>query len=154
MKQERVIEAIRQGLEGDAAVEFLCGSGFPMTSVSVVRNLRQMGGRQRILQLIEEGKSNTETLRVIFPEDLAEAIPSQPPEQCELFVESSRPMESASESFEDVPLYETAKLTLRIPSDLYEAIRIAARAEHKSQSQLIIEILSATLARMPELPPE
>ena len=146
-KQERVVEAVRLGLEGDAAVEFLCSSGYAMTSPSIVRNLRMLGGRKAIEDLISQGMSNGEVLQATFPQDAAYPIPHQPPTQRELF----QPLAAAGPLVEndDIPLYETTKLTIRIPRDLYEAIRIASKAENKPQNQLIVDILTAALSRMP-----
>lgn len=145
-KQERIIEAVRLGLEGDAAVEFLCGSGYAMTSPAIARNLRQLGGRKALEDLIGQGISNTEVLQLAFPKDARFPIPHQPPTQRELF----QPAQGATVGADDnMPLYETTKLTIRLPRDLYEAIRIAAKAENKPQNQLIVDILTAALSRMP-----
>ena len=151
-KDERVIEAVRQGLEGDAAVEFVCQSGYALNTSAIARHLRAMGGRGRIQRLIGDGKSNQEILQVCFPNDEIEGIPPTPPKQEELFVEPMAPPRIETTEREDAPLYETTKLSLRIPSDLYEAIRLAARAENKTQSQLIIDLLTAALSHMPEPP--
>ncbi|HUW60287.1 MAG TPA: hypothetical protein VMZ06_04700 [Candidatus Bathyarchaeia archaeon] len=145
-KLERIIEAVRLGLEGDAAVEFLCSSGYAMTSPAIARNLRQLGGRKAIENLIGQGISNAEVLHSVFPEDTQHPIPHQPPTQRELF----QPVPDPAVTDDDhMPLYETTKLTIRLPRDLYEAIRIAAKAENKPQNQLIIDILTAALSRMP-----
>ncbi len=82
-KQERIIEAVRLGLEGDAAVEFLCSSGFAMTSPAIARNLRMLGGRQAIQTLLSQGLSNFEVLQKTMPEDAAYPIAHQPPTQRE-----------------------------------------------------------------------
>jgi hypothetical protein len=149
-KQERVIEAVRRGLEGDAAVEFICQSGYAMNTAAIARHLRNMGGRGHIRQLIRQGLSNAEILRACFPGESLEGIPPAEPRQEELFDdEPPFPVRLPAES-DDVPLYETVKISLRVPADLYEAIRLAAKAENKTQSRLIIEILTAALARMPE----
>jgi plasmid stability protein len=39
-----------------------------------------------------------------------------------------------------------------MPEDLYEAIRLAAKAERKSQNDLIVDILTAALSQVPDLP--
>jgi len=149
-KQERIIEAVRLGLEGDAAVEFVCRSGHAMNTAAIVRHLRHMGGRGRIQQSVRQGLSNVEILQACYPEaDLAD-IPQTAPKQEELFTPSPAPADTEAIPAEDMPLYETAKLTLRLPSDLYEAVRLAARAENKTQSQLITDILTSALSRMPE----
>jgi hypothetical protein len=146
-KQERIIEAVRLGLEGDAAVEFLCGSGYAMTSPAIARNLRQLGGRKALEDLIAQGMSNAEVLQLAYPEDAQHTIPHQPPTQRELFQPDPDPADDAGD--DHMPLYETTKLTIRIPRDLYEAIRVAAKAENKPQNQLIIDILTAALSRLP-----
>lgn len=149
-KQERIVEAVRLGLEGDAAVEFVCGSGYAMTTSAIARHLRIMGGRRNVEELIREGKSNAEVLQAVFPNDDAALMLHQPPTQRELFAPT--PGSASSDDLgedEDLPLYETTKLTLRLPRDLFEAIRIAAKAEHKPQNQLIVDILTAALSRMP-----
>ena len=151
-KQERIIEAVRQNLEGDAAVEFVCRSGYAMTSAGIVRNLRLMGGRGRIQDLIEAGHPNVEILHICFPDDEPEEHLLHPPLQPDLFESRTHTVSERSSDDDDVPLYETTKLSLRIPAELFEAIRLAARAEHKTQTQLVIDILTSALARMPEPP--
>jgi len=149
-KQERIIEAVRLNLEGDAAVEFVCKSGYAMTNVGLSRHLRLMGGRQCIQALLQEGKTNTEVLLTCFPDEDPVNLPQSTPAQQDLFGEPQRDHFNLALPPSEVPLYDTTKLTLRIPTDLYEAVRIAARAENIPQSQLIIEILTAALARLPE----
>jgi len=153
-KQERVIEAVRQGLEGDAAVEFVCRCGYAMSTPAIARMVRLMGGRLRIQQMIDDGKSNIEVLQACFPGELL-GLPPRPPSQQDLFAPT--PGQDAPDGFageEGFPLYDTAKLTLRIPTDLYEALRIAARFEKKTQNQLITEILTSALSRMPVMDDE
>ena len=150
-KQERVIEAVRHGLEGDAAVEFIHQSGYAMTQAGIARHLRAMGGRGRVQELIAEGKSNLDILKRAFPEEDFSEFERIPPSQGELFGEQAA---AASANFlqqTGVPLYETAKLTIRIPAELYEAIRLACKAENKTQNQLIVEILTKALSQMPGL---
>ena len=146
-KQERIVEAVRLGLEGDAAIEFLCHSGYAMTSPAIARHLRVLGGRKAIENFIKQGKSNAEVLREVLPDASATDIPHQPPTQRELFesADAAPPLALAPH----VPLYETTKLTIRLPRDVYEAVRIAAKAENKTQNQLIVDILTAALSRMP-----
>jgi hypothetical protein len=145
-KHERIVEAVRLGLEGDAAVEFLCGNGYAMTSPAIARNLRALGGRKAIEDLIGQGMSNTEVLQAIFPEDTPYPIPHQPPTQRELFQPTP---DTTVGTDNDLPLYETTKLTIPIPRDLFEAIRAAAKAENKPRNQLIVDILTAALSKMP-----
>jgi len=146
-KHEHIIEAVRLGLEGDAAVEFLCRSGYAMTSPAIARNLRTLGGRKTIENLISQGMSNAEVLQLALPETAQYPIPQQPPKQRELFQPVPDPADGADD--DHTPLYETTKLTIRLPRDLYEAIRIAAKTENKPQNQLIIDILTAALSRLP-----
>ncbi len=149
-KQERIIEAVRQGLEGDAAVEFVCRGGFAMNTSAIARHLRHMGGRGRIQHYLKRGLSNAEILQACHPEAVPPEKPPAPPQQAELFHIPPPVPDADPEATGDAPLYETAKLTLRLPSDLYEAIRLAARAENKTQSQLVTDILTSVLSRMPE----
>ncbi|MCC6696152.1 MAG: hypothetical protein IT365_11035, partial [Candidatus Hydrogenedentes bacterium] len=67
-KQERIIEAVRHGLEGVGAVEFIQKNGFAMTTAGIAKNLRAMGGRGRVQELINEGKTNIEIMQLCFPE--------------------------------------------------------------------------------------
>lgn len=155
-KQERVLEAVRCGLEGDDAIEFIRESGYSIDSAGIARILKRLGGRGRVLELMAEGRSNIEILEMCFPaEDWSALRAAMPPSQPDLFapepagggqIESFGPITSEE--------FETTKLTLRVPSDLYEAIRLAARAEGKSRSDLIIEILTAALSHMPVPPPD
>lgn len=146
-KRERIIEAVRLGLEGDDAVEFIRQSGYPMSTQGIARHLRIMGGRGRVLQLIEEGKTNLEILRECSPEeeDIDLAIP---PTQTELFKEDTGISPTAA-AWAHAAMYETRRISLRVPEDLYEAIRMAAKAEHKTQNDLIVDILTSALSRMP-----
>ena len=146
-KQERIIEAVRLGLEGDAAVEFLCRSGHAMTSPAIARNLRLLGGRKALEDLIGQGMSNADVLQLACPEDTRYPIPRQPPTQRELFQPVPNPADGADD--DHMSLYETTKRTIHLPRDLDEAIRIAAKAENKPQNQLIIDILTTALSRMP-----
>ena len=146
-KQERIIEAVRQDLEGDAAVEFIRQSGFAMNSAGIARHLHRMGGRGNIVGLISQGKTNAEILEVCFPgEDMTE-FHGVPPSQAELFKAS----EAAPPPVVGPPdaLFETRKMSIKVPADLYEAIRFASKAEHVSQNDLIVEILTSALSRMP-----
>jgi hypothetical protein len=147
-KQERIIEAVRRGLEGDAALEFIHQSGFAMTTSGIARHLRGMGGRGHVQELLQQDFSNVEILAQIFPEDAPDDLPPERPNQQELFDEEADALPFSS----DTPLYDTRKLSIRIPSDLYEAIRLAARGEGKSQNELIVDILTSALSRMPHVP--
>lgn len=156
-KKERVIEAVRQGLEGDAAVEFIQQNGHAITSTGIARHLRQLGGRARVQELIEEGKTNLEIIEISHSEADLESFRREPPSQGELFHREEMPAPPSNMGSlykEDLPLYETVKMTLRLPSDLHEAIRLAAKVENKTQNDLIVEILTTTLSRMPVRPAE
>ncbi len=147
-KQERIIEAVRHGLEGMAAVEFIQKSGYQMTTAGIARNLRVMGGRGRILKLINEGKSNLEIMQICFPnEDLSHLRP-EPPTQGELFVPGEKPRAGSLVRLRNEPTYETRKMAIKVPADLYEAIRLASKAEGKSQNDLIVDVLTSALSRM------
>ncbi|MBI4557679.1 MAG: hypothetical protein HY706_08855 [Candidatus Hydrogenedentes bacterium] len=147
-KQERIVEAVRHGLEGVGAVEFLRQSGYAMTISGLARHLRAMGGRGRVQELVNIGKSNVEILETCFPETDFSQLEREP-EQAELFVDALSHQESHPFPGSDTPLYDTVKLSFRAPADLYEALRLAARAEGKTQNQLITEILTSALSRMP-----
>lgn len=147
-KQERIIEAVRQGLEGDGAVEFIRQNGYAMTTAGVARHLRNMGGRGRIEEFIEQGLSNLQIMEACFPEADLSDLKAQAPSQGELFRDEHGT--AGGTLHPDTPLYATTKLSIRVPSELYEAIRAAAQGEGKSQNQLIIDILTSVLSRMPE----
>jgi hypothetical protein len=149
LKQERIIEAVRHGLEGDAAVAFIHNNGYAMTVAGIARHLRTMGGRGFILECINEGMSNHEILTRIFPEEDLHEIEPPEPDQQELFQSESASHGTHGHPGGEDP-FEFTKLTLKVPSDLYEAIKLAAHAEGKSRTDLIIEILETTLSRMPD----
>ncbi|HEO70900.1 MAG TPA: hypothetical protein ENN80_06510 [Candidatus Hydrogenedentes bacterium] len=153
-KRERVIEAVRHGLEGDAALEFIHQNGYALTQSGLARHLRTMGGRGRVQELIAVGKSNVEILQECFPEDDLSELRATPPSQQELFDEDEVVNSMTPFPGTNAPLYATAKLTIRVPAELYEAVRIASRAEGKTQNQLIVDILTWALSRMPESMPE
>lgn len=146
-KQERVIEAVRQGLEGEASVEFIQQSGYAMTNAGIARHLRNLGGRGRVHELVEQGLSNAEIVEACLPSaDPADAH-EKPHVQGELFHGTRDIIRKPPP--DDSPLYATTKLSIRIPSDLYAAIRAAAQGERKTQTQLIVELLTSALSRMP-----
>lgn len=147
-KQERVIEAVRQDLEGDAAVEFVRNSGYAMSSAGIARHLRSMGGRGAVKAMIEEGKSNVDIMEICFPEAELDELPQEPPTQAELFVAEPPPHELAADE-KRATLYETRKMAVKVPADLYDAIRLAAKAEGVSQNQLIVDILTTALSQIP-----
>ncbi len=153
-KRERVVEAVRRGLEGDAAVEFIHQHGYAMSQSGIARHLRAMGGRGKVQEMIDSGYSNLEILRSCFPQDDFSELEQVPPKQEELFETEVVSPPSAPFPDGDKPLYETTKLTIRVPADLYEALRAAAKAEDKSQNQLVIEILTYALSHMPGRHPQ
>lgn len=147
LKQERIIEAVRLGLEGPAAVEFLHQAGYATTPAGIAKHLRAMGGRGRIQSLIDEGRDNVAILAVCFPDALLDpaAFPSAEPDQAEMF--SDMGFATAGGGEDDG--FDSVKMTLRLPADLHEAVKLAARAERKKQNDLIVEILTAYLSRRP-----
>lgn len=147
-KRERIIEAIRHGLEGDAAVEFVRQSGFAMNGPGIARHLRAMGGKGLIQELILAGKSNHEVLAEVCPEEAVE-VPPPPPEQVDLFPGESSLPEWMPAPPAGAPFFETTKLTVKVPTELYEAMRIASRVEGKTINQLVVEIMTAALGRLP-----
>lgn len=150
-KRERVIEAVRHGLEGDAAVEFIHNSGFAMTTAGIARHLRSMGGRAAVQTLIEAGHNNREILERCFPGDDLSVVPEPEPTQGELFDAGDTPAPPPAVGVHHDEQFETTKLTLRVPHDLYTALRIASRVEGKPQNQLIVEILTTALSQIPRL---
>jgi hypothetical protein len=148
-KHERIVEAVRLGLEGETAVDFVRQSGFAVTTTGIARHLRKMGGRGQIVALINEGRSNWEILQAAYPEERYEHLTVLPPSQGELFNESPKVPHNLL-PFQD--LFESTKITLNLPNDLLEAIRMAAKAEKTTQSQLIIDILTSAMSRVPEWP--
>lgn len=149
LKQERVIEAVRRGLEGAPAVEFMHNEGFATTQAGIARQLRALGGRGAISALIEQGLDNIAIMRHCFPDfDVDDvAFPSEPAEQADMFPDLTPSYHG--EGDEGTALFDTVKMTLRMPADLHEAIKLAARAESKKQNDLIVEILTAYLSRRP-----
>ncbi len=153
-KYERVVEAIRRGLEGEAAVDFVRQSGFAITLAGTARYLRRLGGRARVEQLIAGGKTNVEILETCLPGEDLGSLRHEPPSQQDLFGE---PLPEHALPFASPAghVYDTTKMTLTLPADVYEALRLAARAEGKAMNQVVVEVLTAALSRMPEpLPPE
>jgi len=148
-KRELVVEAVRQGLEGDDAIEFIRQSGYAMTQAGVARHLRLLGGRGRVQELINDGKSTLEILQICLPDEDFSDIEQEPPDQGELFSEDVIQSTGSLEDRINAPLYETTRMSIRLPADLYEAIRVAAKVERKSQNLLIVEILESALSQMP-----
>jgi len=151
-KQECVIEAVRHGLEGDAALDFIHRSGYAMTPGGIARHLRNMGGRRRIQELIAQGLTNAEILQACFPEDNLSDVVETPPTQGELFGEEAQEAHAHLLQPEGGAVYETEKMILKLPAYVHEAVRLAARAEGVTQNQLIIDILIRALSQMPHKP--
>ena len=149
-KHERIVEAVRLGLDGETAVDFVRQSGFALTTTGIARHLRKMGGRGHIVALINEGRSNWEILQASYPEERFEHLTVLPPSQGDLFSDNSPKVPDNLLPFQD--LFQSTKITLTLPNDLLEAIRLAARAEKTTRSQLIIDILTSAMSRVPEWP--
>lgn len=146
-KRERVIEAVRRCLEGDAAVEFIRNSGYAMNVAGIARHLRNLGGRGRIQELLDAGKSNEEILLACAPAPSSKGSKREPILQGELFTGKSRKFGKLPDK--DSPLYNMTKLSVRIPSELYEALRAAAHSQGKSQNQIVVDTLTQSLSRVP-----
>lgn len=144
LKQERIVEAVRLGFEGDDSVQFMHQSGYAMTAGGIARHLKKLGGRGRIDSMIQEGRSNVEILETCLPDEDTSEVRRLLPDDGDLFGATAHIFGS-----EGAPLYATTKLSLQIPSELHEALRAAAQAERKSQNRLIIELLTQALSRMP-----
>lgn len=153
-KQERIIEALRRNLEGDGAVAFIRESGYAMTKRGLARHLGILGGRESVLQWIELGYSNEQILQKCRPDDAELQARDVPPSQPALFTES----EEEAPPSNTIPLerkrrndFEHTKLTLNLPNELYIALKLAACGENKTRTELVVEILSHALSRMPGL---
>ena len=149
-KQDRVLEAIRHGLDGEAAVEFVHQNGFAIALPGFVRYVRQMGGRKKILDLMAEGANNAEILRTCLPEDEDHPMETLPPNQRELFPREEVTGDIEFHNIEGVE-FEFTKFTVKMPTDLYTAIGLAAKVENKRRNDLIVDILTEAMSRMPQL---
>ncbi len=145
-KDARIIEAVRRGLDGNAAVDFLHSGGFALTPQGIARHLRELGGRGRIAGLIKEGRTNEEVLEACRP-NASEAAPLLAPEQGTLFGPLEAPYDGPLDK--DSPLFPTTRMTLRVPSDLFEALRLAAHAEKRTVNQLVVDTLTWAMSRLP-----
>lgn len=152
-KQERIIEAVRMGLEGDAALDFVREGGFALTPNGMVRYLRQMGGRGEIAAQIKAGKSNLEILQELYPEEEVHLSLLQRPSQGVLFEEPTTPSPSPFLHAPPQP-FESTKMTVYFPNELYEALRLYAHAQGKSRNDVVIELIMASLSRLPNWPDE
>lgn len=136
-----IVEAVRQGKSGGDAVVFLHEHGCPMSSPSIAKMLRGLGGRGEVERQIAEGRTNDEIAnRPAFDGESKTAV------QHELF---GRAQSEARRTREELSLYPTTKMTLTIPSDLFEAITLAARGERKSKNKLVVDLLTSALSRIP-----
>ncbi|MBX3180191.1 MAG: hypothetical protein KF886_22815 [Candidatus Hydrogenedentes bacterium] len=151
-KQERIVEAVRQGLEGEDAVDFVRQSGFAVTVAGVARLLRKLGGKGQIVELIKAGNDNWTILQSAYPDEELEHIAVLPPSQCDLFYENPSAPRVPESLLHHQDLFESTKITLKLPNDLLEALKFAARAEKTTQTQLIIDILTSAMSQMPRLP--
>ncbi|HPO17482.1 MAG TPA: hypothetical protein PLI09_28875 [Candidatus Hydrogenedentes bacterium] len=149
-KQERIIESVRHGLEGEAAMEFIHRSGYAMTQGALARHLHAMGGKKHIQDLLAQGKSNVEILETCFPSEDLHRMETAPPDQGELFVPDEPVMNPFLADVQH-PLFESTKLTVTMPTDLYQALSLAAKAEGKRRNDLIVEILTTALSRLPAM---
>ena len=149
-KREKVIETVRRELEGDAALEFIRQSGYAMSISGITRHLRSMGGRGDIQKLINDSKSNVEILEQCFPNENLDEFKQDIPDQGELFSADSFQKTDLIDAA-NIPIFETTKISVRMPADLFTAIRLAAKAEKKSQNQLIIDLLTSALSEMPDI---
>ena len=135
-KRERMVEAVRLGFEGDAAVAFIHTSGHVVTSAGIARHLRALGGRGEVLKQIKAGKSNEEILAGVTPSG----------DRSKVSAPSAQPRPAPTED----ELFPTRKITLRISTDLYEAIRVASRVTGLSQQQVIVDTLTRGLSQIPD----
>jgi hypothetical protein len=149
-KQERVVEAIRHGLDGEAAVEFIHQNGFAITAPGFARFVRQMGGRKKILDMMAAGANNAEILGSCLPEEEDNPIETLPPNQRELFTREEVTGVTEFHNIDGVQ-FEFTKFTVKMPTDLYTAIGLAAKVENKRRNDLIVDILTEAMSRMPEL---
>lgn len=155
-KLERIVETVRRRLEGDAAVAFVHESGHRVTPLGMVRFLRSMGGRAAIQERIDQGKGNVEILQELFPSSRAGRLRVPPPVQQDLFSTvdlSSEPLYAPGHADDE---FDTTRMTIRLPNDVYHALTLAARVEGVSRNQLLVDLLTAALSRMspPEIGPE
>ena len=147
-KHERVIESIRLGRFDEEAVDFVHTSGFAITQRGLERCVQAMGGLGRVQRLIHEGKTNIEILEICFPASNVAELRAHIPTMPEYPSSGPSPIEPLVRP-DDIPLYDTAKVTIHLPADVYEAVRMAAHAEGKTQQQLIVEMLIYALSQLP-----
>jgi len=154
-KLECLLQALREGCRGSHAAAYVRRSGFALTAPGVEQRLRQLGGEAAVYARIAAGWSNAEIVEEAFPGENLEWMKGLPPKQGELFEALPSAANTAAlwPAAKAAP-FESTRITLRVPSDLYEAICIAARVEQTSRTQLIVDLLTSALSRIPELPRE
>lgn len=146
-RQERVLDCVRQQLDGAAALAFLRQHGLRVSEPVLDRLVRSLGGHDRLLEQMEAGLSNAEILaQCAALED--DTNKDGPDRQSELFSMQDFPTLERG-VFPGLTGLETTKMTLRVPTDLYEALGFAARGEGTTRTQLVIDLLTHALSRMP-----
>ena len=148
-KLDRILETVRRQLEGDDAVAFVHESGHRITPQGMVRFFRSVGGRSAVAKRIQEGMSNVEILYDVFPSFAGKRPPLAAPVQQDLVDLSGEPLYAAGYGDED---FESTRLTIRLPNDVYRALGMAAKMEGVPRNQLIVDLLTGALGRMS--PPE
>ena len=143
-KLEAVVEAVRRQLEGDEAAECVRQLGFAMNVAGLARHLHQLGGRGKVEELIDAGYVNREIVAMQKPAP-------KPPKGDKLLGQPELFNAAATTPPPERPLYETVKATFTLPADLDEALRLAAKGERKSKNQLVVEMLTGALARLPRM---
>lgn len=146
-RQERVLECVRLQLEGDAALAFLRQHGLRVSEPVLGRLIRSLGGREHLLEQMQAGLPDAEILAQCTALD-DDTNQDGPDRQAELFSMQDFPTLERG-VFPSMTGLETTKMTLRVPTDLYEAIGFAARAEGTTRTQLVIDLLTHALSRMP-----
>ncbi len=150
-KQERIIESVRRGLEGDAALAFVHQSGYALTPLGLAKQIRSMGGRGRLLDLIHEGKTNVEILQTVLPRSAERQFRVHPPSQEELFKSEDWSQEPLRVPGLWINAADTTKLTIRLPNDVCQALTIAARMEGVNRNQLVVDLLTRILSQTPDM---
>ena len=149
-KQERCIEAVRQRLENEDALAFIHECGFAMTESEMLRHRQSFGGREVILLRIGENKSNVKILSSHFQKEDFSDRNIEVSHQDDLFAKNPTATGTIPFAKDSTEEFETTKITLGIPSDLYQALRMASKAEGKNKTQLIVEILAVAMSRLPK----
>lgn len=143
-----MLETIRLGLAHEAAVDFVHASGYAITEKGVARCVQALGGLERVQTLIAEGKSNLEILETCIPAANTAELKAHMSTLPEHLSRVPSPIEPLVRP-DDTPLYDTVKLTLHLPADVFEAVKLAAHAEKKTQQEMIVKLLASALSRLP-----